>query len=151
MHSVLFNTAWVYFFLPWRQHIIYSTLWATVFWSAGTVRMYLGSHRVLFLWRRMGIVECLLDPLLSGILNSCSLRRNGLTCVKKCTPSTGRWNPIPKVLMITRIFCKFSLNKMIRILKSQMSGAFYLLVNIINIYDRILLECGHLYTGLNSF
>lgn len=32
-----------------------------------------------------------------------------LTCVKKCTPSTGKWKPIPRVLMITRILSKFSL------------------------------------------
>ena len=52
--------------------------------------------------------------ILIGTMKFTQPGKYGFTCVKKCTPSTGKWNPIPKVLMITRILSKSSLwNKQI--------------------------------------
>ena len=52
--------------------------------------------------------------ILRGTMKFTQPGKYGFTCVKKCTPSTGKWNPIPNVLMITRILSRFSLwNKQI--------------------------------------
>lgn len=73
----------------------------------------------------------------------------GLTCVKKCTPSTGRWNPIPKVLMITRILSKFSLwnNQNSKVMNSSYICRY---LYYMNKHSGILLECDNCQIGLNS-